>query len=222
MSFQAMAEVVKLRLPTNEKFVLLMLANYADQDGRCWPSIARLAADTGLCESSVKNALRSLRDYRGLIGIVPGGGATSNRYLLGMDAIRQLVASTGSTDTPAPHNPVTTCPPPGHHMPGRGAPHAPEPINEPITEPVNGERAPKKPALQEATAEHRALAASLGVDCAGEWEKYRDWLAATGKRHKDWEAGFRNWLKKARQFAPKADKHDAMSIAIWGDRAPAL
>ena len=42
MSFQAMAAAIPLRLPTNDKFVLLMLANYADENGKCWPSIDRL------------------------------------------------------------------------------------------------------------------------------------------------------------------------------------
>jgi hypothetical protein len=91
MSFQAMADVIKLRLPTNEKFILLMLANYADQDGKCWPSVERLAADTGLSESSVHRALNTLRSYSGLIGVELGGGrGNSSRYVLGLEAIKTL------------------------------------------------------------------------------------------------------------------------------------
>lgn len=52
------------------------------------------------------------------------------------------------------------------------------------------------------TNEHRDLATQLGVDCSGEWQKYRDYLKAHGKRHKDVAAGFRNWLRKAAEFRP--------------------
>jgi hypothetical protein len=46
--------------------------------------------------------------------------------------------------------------------------------------------------------EHRAIAASRGVDCEFEFVRYRDWQAATGKTHKDEVAGFRNWLRGAK------------------------
>lgn len=54
------------------------------------------------------------------------------------------------------------------------------------------------------TDEHRALAQSLEVACEAEWSKYLDWQKAKGKMHRDLEAGFRNWLKKAAtDFRPK-------------------
>lgn len=60
MSFQAMAWAVKQKLPTRDKFVLLMLANYANEIGKCWPSFNRLADDTGLCRRSVILSLQTL------------------------------------------------------------------------------------------------------------------------------------------------------------------
>ena len=60
MSFQAMAWAIKQPLPTYEKFVLLALANYTNQDNQCWPSIETLANDTGLSRTSVKTALKKL------------------------------------------------------------------------------------------------------------------------------------------------------------------
>lgn len=72
------------------------------------------------------------------------------------------------------------------------------------------------------TEEHRELAAKLGFDVAVEWAKYRDWQAnvPAAKRHKNLTAGFNNWLRKAREFAPKVDKRERVAEAIWGDRAP--
>lgn len=75
MSFQAMTWAVKAKLPTGEKIVLLMMANYADADGKCWPSLTTLSRDTGLSKSTVQRAIKSLvkqglvkteaRTYRG-------------------------------------------------------------------------------------------------------------------------------------------------------------
>lgn len=63
MSFQAMAWAVDLKLPTREKFVLLMLANRTNHDtGRCDPSHKRIAEDCGMSVSSVKRAIQSLED----------------------------------------------------------------------------------------------------------------------------------------------------------------
>lgn len=60
MSFQAMAKAVEIKLPFHEKFVLIMLANYADENGKCWPSIETLCKDTSLSRSAVHKALSKL------------------------------------------------------------------------------------------------------------------------------------------------------------------
>ncbi|MEQ7921162.1 helix-turn-helix domain-containing protein [Xanthomonas sp. WHRI 1810A] len=63
MSFQAMAWAVEQKLPTREKFVLLMLANRTNHDtGRCDPSHRRLAEDCGMSPSTVKRAIQQLQD----------------------------------------------------------------------------------------------------------------------------------------------------------------
>ena len=45
---------------SNAKFVLVALSNYADEDGYCYPSQARLARDTGQSERSVRRHLAKL------------------------------------------------------------------------------------------------------------------------------------------------------------------
>lgn len=82
MSFQAMAKAVEIKLPFHEKFVLIMLANYANEEGRCWPAVATLASDTGLSVAAVKKALKKLVE-RGLItrqSQSKGGRRTSSIY----------------------------------------------------------------------------------------------------------------------------------------------
>lgn len=51
--------------------------------------------------------------------------------------------------------------------------------------------------------EHRALATKFGLDCEGELVRYHDHFTANGKRHVNEDAGFRNWLKHAQEFAGK-------------------
>ena len=60
MSFQAMTWAVKAKLPTHEKFLLLMMANYADANGKCWPSVSTLSLDTGLSRSAIHRAIKTL------------------------------------------------------------------------------------------------------------------------------------------------------------------
>jgi len=84
MSFQAMAWAVKQPLPCSEKMVLLMLANFANDVNQCWPSVARLAADSGLSASKVRKCVVWLER----VGMVQRTmqirvyGQTSNVYTL--------------------------------------------------------------------------------------------------------------------------------------------
>lgn len=63
MSFQAMAWAVQQRLPTNPKFVLIMLANYASNErGDCFPAIDTLMEETGLARSTVQRCIKDLAE----------------------------------------------------------------------------------------------------------------------------------------------------------------
>lgn len=55
-------------------------------------------------------------------------------------------------------------------------------------------------------AEHEAIAKERGVSLEGEAVKMRDWALANGETKKDWDATFRNWLRRAdppRTAAPR-------------------
>lgn len=61
MSVQAISLALKTKgLTVGQKFVLVALANYADQELKCWPSQATLASDTCQSERHVRNALKIL------------------------------------------------------------------------------------------------------------------------------------------------------------------
>jgi hypothetical protein len=67
VSIQAVSWAMQQRLnsPTL-KFVLIAVANYADEDGFCWPSQKRLSRDTELSERAVRDALKRLEE-RGIL-----------------------------------------------------------------------------------------------------------------------------------------------------------
>lgn len=80
----------RMNLKTGPKFVLVALADLADQDHSCFPGVAQLAEMTGAGESTVKAHLDVLfqagyitreRRHR------KDGSRTSNRYYLAVDAV---------------------------------------------------------------------------------------------------------------------------------------
>ncbi|WP_306297841.1 helix-turn-helix domain-containing protein, partial [Pseudomonas aeruginosa] len=91
-----------------QKAVLISLADNSNDDGVCWPSVAKIAERTCLSERAVRNALRWLEDAKILISHQRNG------------------RSTWYTVTPASYAPGTTCPPapdaapPRHDVPGWG------------------------------------------------------------------------------------------------------
>lgn len=84
MSFQAMAWALKQPAKTSEKFLLIVIANYADEHGQAWPSVERLCKDTGMSRATVQRSLRKLEKngYVTREKRVRGQLQTSNLYRL--------------------------------------------------------------------------------------------------------------------------------------------
>ena len=57
----------------SERFVLLALADYANDEGECWPSIGGIARKTCLTDRGVRKIIRRLQDA-GWLEIEEGGG----------------------------------------------------------------------------------------------------------------------------------------------------
>ena len=66
MSITAIGWAYQQQLPPGPKFVLVSLANYASEDGVCWPSIGTIARMTGSSSRSVHRSLAKL-EAAGLI-----------------------------------------------------------------------------------------------------------------------------------------------------------
>ncbi|RLP72306.1 helix-turn-helix domain-containing protein [Mycetocola tolaasinivorans] len=107
VSYKATAWAYELDLPSPRKFVLVALADFADEAGSCYPGQERLAAMTGLSESTVRRSIRDL-ESEGLLATKPrfeGGHRLSNRYLLSIGT--QPVTLTGTNRSLTTSQPVT-------------------------------------------------------------------------------------------------------------------
>jgi DNA-binding MarR family transcriptional regulator len=90
MSFQAMAWAVKEPLPPYEKLAILVLANYANADGVCWPSIRRICIDTGMSRAQVCKTLLNLEKKNIIVRkqrLDGPRGKRSTVYALSMKAV---------------------------------------------------------------------------------------------------------------------------------------
>jgi hypothetical protein len=91
MSVKIMAQVWELDLPHNAQSIFLALADHADDDGYCYPSVGRLAWKTGYGVRQVQRTLKDLRDQKLAIptGSVAGGRHNTVVYKLDPSAGKQ-------------------------------------------------------------------------------------------------------------------------------------
>lgn len=211
VSYRLSAAVWGVKIPATSKLVLLRLAEFADEDGLCWPSATRVAEDTGLCERMVRKAFAT---------IVTAGLASRERREGRTDTYRLTLSgqltperhSGVSEETPRNHVPDT--PEPRSITPERHsvtpAPRSDEPIitnHEPIKEPVST-HAPRRRTTEshgarlpdgwEPDSSGEEFSRDLGLDPAVVLPGFADyWRAASGARGRkaDWPATWRNWCR---------------------------
>lgn len=177
----------RLANPT-AKLVLLALADHADGNGLCWPSISRLEQRTSLSRSSVIRALAELEQLR-LIERTRRG-PTSNSYLL-----------PSVTVTPEKCQPDTS----------GSVSVTPKPSVETSMKPKKAERT----RLSAMTADwqvdadlwkwaHDSFPALTREDLAHETDRFRDHWISKAERRADWRASWRNWIRNAAKFAARS------------------
>lgn len=82
---------ISVRKRSSVKLVLLKLADNANDFGKCWPSIPRIAHETEMCEKSVERSLKELRDSD-LIHVQTKrvNGVKHNTYYINIPLIESL------------------------------------------------------------------------------------------------------------------------------------
>jgi len=110
MSVKVTSMVWKSKMPSTAKIVAVRLADFADDEGgRIFPSNARVAADCGLSERAVRDAIRTLEsmDLLVLVAAEQPGRHLPREYRLDLAALEKSAAESGGHDVP----PGTTCRP---------------------------------------------------------------------------------------------------------------
>ncbi len=212
------------------KLVLLILAHHMNhKTGRCFPSVATMARESGLSDRGVRLAVARLAK----LGLVELRGSTTRRHYR-LNVATAAHGAEVSRETAAPDAGVVAATPAAlAATPARGAGHSGTPCRLTGKEPVNnreGENAPppqgnavgmkaKTPGKPDDVASSRAtrLAADWQPSAQGiafarrehadiDWQRearaFRDyWLAKPDGLSADWEASWRRWLGRAAQFA---------------------
>lgn len=248
MSISAMAWALKQNVgsPTR-KLVLLAIANYADENGKCWPSQERLCQDTELGERTIRDALKGLEadGYITRTSRHVNGNKRQTDILQLVDGHRQELPVAPPANGSKSHRQMAPKPPaapagkpsiePSEEEPSAfsaGAPKA-KVIPFPNSESQSKAKGARIAADWKATPELTALALELGFSheaAIRELANFHDyWLAASGSNavKRDWIAAARVWLRKAasrfqNSRGPSAGGHGPSSGGRFGAMQRAL
>ena len=204
MSFQAMSWAIGLKLPSRDKFVLLMLANYASNDaGDCYPSLGRLCEDTSMSRHTVIDAIKALAEAGALqvIRRTQDGVSLPNVYRLNLAFRGSADAALGGSAADAP---------PVHELHGGSAATALKPINEP-------KKKKEERRVREVVAESGRIALEVDGELLASWAsafpalnvpmevaRAELWLNANpANRKSNYERFLLNWLTRAQDNAPR-------------------
>ena len=224
MSVAALTWAFGLNLkPATAKFVLVALADNADDEGRAFPSVESLISKTSLDRKTVIRALDELEQMEVLTDTGSRVGRTKQVKVYRLTWKRPESGSVRTASQRVPdseHNPVNgtvpEIPPKGPVFPSKG-PVFPskesqkrdtEPSGNPqepsgnrgrsrkaLPTPLRGSRLPSDFAL---TSERRQVAEAEALDADRVFASFCDyWRSATGAKARkcDWDATWRNWCR---------------------------
>lgn len=141
MSVKLMSAVWAVDLSLPEKLVLLALADSANDEGMCWPSVGSLYKKCSLSERAVRQAIGTL-ETKGHLTIHQRTGR-SNYYTV--HPLQDMHPCTSRTPAPPAPTPAPPAPPPLQDMHPTPAGRAPIIIIEPSIEPSENRKRVAKP-----------------------------------------------------------------------------
>jgi len=240
MSMILMATAMKMKVGNPlRKLVLIKLADNANDEGICWPSITNIADHCEISIRSVQNHISALQEM-GLITVINRRTETglnqSNVFKISLNKTGANAAGSGAGDSKT-----------GANAAGSGAGDSPvvvqelhpEPITlltyqEPISEPLGktdpatqnylkrmGMTSPSEiqipfPKNFTPNAENQSIALEKGVNVQEELIKFRDYAESMGAKKQSWHKAFNNWLRNARPAQVKPTHQSAIQVTKSG------
>lgn len=206
MSIKVMSAVWECEgLDAAERLVMLSLADHADDEGTCYPSIARLCLRTSMSDRGVQKVMARLIE-RGFLAVEMNAGKRgANLY--------RLTATPERSSPPNDVHPRTTFTQPPNVVRITPEPGSPEPsvtIKEPSEEKAapKSRRRPEVPLPEGWIPNDRNISDAQARNFSAqeihdEAERFRDYHFARDTRFRDWDAAWRTWLGNAKRFAPR-------------------
>lgn len=196
------------------RLVLLAIADAADDDGVCWPSVPTLARKAGLSPRTCHRVLDALRQ-KGVVSWTARQGTSSLYQLHAVPSEAPITESDPcqpDMGTPANLTGVKNmhpCQPDRVPLPLAGRPPLPTigrvtVKNRQRTVSRARSRRERFPSGFTLTDQRREYARTKGLDAGGEFEQFADHHRAKGTTFLDWDAAWRTWCRNAVKFNRKA------------------
>ncbi|MFN7002204.1 MAG: helix-turn-helix domain-containing protein [Roseinatronobacter sp.] len=104
-------------LAPTERLIMLALADHADDEGRCYPSIRRLCQRTGLSERAVQSNIKKLVDQGYIRTVIGGGKGNANLYFVSANPAADAPRTKCTPAADAPQTPQQMHPNPAADAP---------------------------------------------------------------------------------------------------------
>jgi len=202
MSIALMTEAWKLQgLSSTQKLVLLSLADNANDQGECYPSMAQVSRRTCLSERAVRDAIRALEGL-GYVRSVSRLG-TSTMYHLSTTPAPAAAPAGNAPRQEMPPRGAPNAAPPRQHVPPTPAAAAPKPsFNRQLNRQLTGKEEPAKARATRLPDDFgisdrvRQWAEEKGhVNLPAHLEYFAGYARASGKKYVDWDEAFMNAIR---------------------------
>src|SRR5215469_16877476 len=194
MSIEAMSAAwYHSKHKSGDLLVLLALCDYANDDGKCWPSETTLARKCRLSIRNVRRCITSLIDSGELTRLTVGSGRTSSLYRINLERLHSRESREDKLS--APDVGVLS---------GRTPMSSKPLLNHQITKKKEIDKEKRKPPIAKAAALLFGESIGLTTNDVDEWWDYHaadGWMQTKTKPIVDAEASLRTWKRNKIKFA---------------------
>lgn len=198
LSVKAINWALELPIPPTPKLIMVVLSDYADENGYSFPGMDKIARRASISERTAIRYLNELEE-KGLLTrerrTIETGHRTSNGYRLNAGAKVTDWHLDNVTDEADKVTAVASTEEP--------------PVEPPVTATARKRATPLPMGMTWSNA-HSMKAAAKGVDVEVEFGKFQDYHLARGSTFVDWDRAFHTWLNNARPEIGRGSQEPVM------------